>query len=94
MNFRISKTETDKLAKTAGYDLIDFQEKIGMVSYWQDGVRINIYLTKLTVATCIDHPKKGKTQLFRKNITIEQLKKIFDNPRQHTGKGYYEKRVR
>jgi hypothetical protein len=53
--------------------------------------RINIYLTKGTVATALNHPKKGKTQLYRKNITYKQLEELFINPRQHTGKGYYQK---
>lgn len=30
-----------------------------------------------------------KTQLNRKDINIAGLKKLFANPRQHTGKGYY-----
>lgn len=53
--------------------------------------RINIYYTKGTVGTALDHPTKGKTQLFRKNVTYKQLEKLFINPRQHTGKGYYQK---
>lgn len=54
--------------------------------------RINIYMTKGTVATALKHPVRGKTQLYRRNITYEQLEKLFINPRQHTGKGYYTKK--
>jgi len=54
--------------------------------------RINIYLTKGTVATSLNHPSKGKTQLFRKNINYVELERLFINPRQHTGKGYYTKK--
>lgn len=38
---------------------------------------------------CLDHPQKGKSQLFRK--CLKDPKSLFDNPRQHTGKGYYKK---
>ena len=32
---------------------------------------------------------RGKTQLFRRNMTLEDLKKILDDPRTHTRKGYH-----
>jgi len=55
-------------------------------------VRINVYYTTGTVGTCIDHPHQGKTQLFRRCVTVQILKQIFDNPRIHTDKGYKRKR--
>jgi hypothetical protein len=42
---------------------------------------------KFTVRTIIDHPKQGKTQLVRENVSYELLRKIFSYPRIHTGKG-------
>lgn len=42
-----------------------------------------------TVQTAISHPKRGKTQLNRRNVSLELLPLIFNNPRKHTGKGYY-----
>ena len=61
--------------------------------------RLNVYFTTMTVGTCIDHPFQGKTQLFRRNVTLEQLKEIALDPRIHTGQGYrqvvkHEKRTR
>ena len=56
-----------------------------------DPARMNIYTTKMTVATCINHPRKGKTQLFRKNVDDKLMGKIFENPRIHTNKGYTKK---
>jgi hypothetical protein len=91
MTYRINKETVQQLADSYNYQLIDFQKSIGMVSYYRDGVRINIYLTKGTVSTSMNHPTKGKTQLFRKNITQQQLARIFKNPRLHTGQGYYKK---
>jgi len=89
--YRIPIEEIDTVAKSEGYFKIDYQENLGMVSYSDGATRINIYLTKMTVATCLNHPKKGATQLFRKNVTFDMLKSIFEYPRKHTGKGYYKK---
>jgi hypothetical protein len=86
--YKIPLEVIDALARSENYNQIDYQENIGMVSYSDGETRINIYLTKMTVATCLKHPKKGATQLFRKNVNYEMLHKIFQYPRLHTGKGY------
>lgn len=86
------KEKIDVIAGKHGYVCFDFQENIGMASYSDGQTRINIYLTKMTVATCLNHPKKGPTQLFRKNVSLDMLTDIFNYPRQHTGKGYYKKK--
>jgi len=63
-----------------------------MLSYYSSehgGVRANVYLKTGTVATSLDHPTKGKTQLFRgQRDTFEKLEEIFENPRVHTDSGY------
>lgn len=89
--YRIPLDEVELAAKSAGFFRIAYKEDQGLVSYSQGNIRINIYLTKMTVSTCLEHPKKGKTQLFRKNVSFEMLRDIFANPRKHTGKGYYTK---
>ena len=91
MKYKISVEEIKRISEKYKYNLIDYQENIGLISFGMEGVRINIYLTKMTVSTCINHPKKGKTQLFRRNVSKETLEKIFRTPRIHTGKGYYKK---
>lgn len=91
MRFIREKSEVDVIALQAGFECIDFQTNIGMASYRKGDVRINVYLTTLTVATALNHPKKGKTQLFRKNLNFVELRELFNNPRKHTGKGYYKK---
>ena len=63
-----------------------------MVSFKKGDARVNVYWTKMTVGTCINHPSKGKTQLFRRKVSLRQLEQIFNNPRLHTGKGYYIKK--
>lgn len=87
----IPKQEIDIIATKHGYVCFDYQENIGMASYSDGQTRINVYLTKMTVATCLKHPTKGATQLFRRNVTLSMLNEIFSYPRKHTGKGYYKK---
>jgi hypothetical protein len=85
----------EKTAEENGWQLLDIQDNIGMVSFIRgnngERERVNIYVTKMTVGTCINHPTKGKTQLFRKHQTIASIKEILKNPRIHTNEGYYQK---
>lgn len=95
-----------KAYRAAGYaakykwSLLDIQQNIKMVRYMRadggDVVKVNVYHGGrhglYTVATALRHPVHGATQLFRKNIGEIELEAILKNPRQHTGKGYYEKR--
>ena len=78
-------------AEAYGWKEIDHQEKNRMVSFRRDGTRINVYYSKMTVGTCLKHPTKGFTQLFRRNVTEKMLEKIFNYPRVHTDRGYYVK---
>lgn len=81
------------------WSLLDIQQNIKMVRYMRadggDVVKVNVYHGGrhglYTVATALKHPTHGATQLFRKNIGDVELEAILKNPRQHTGKGYYER---
>jgi hypothetical protein len=56
--------------------------------------RVNVWRTKngyFTVGTYLNHPKKGQTQLFRKNLNEMEVRELLKNPRKHTGKGYSRK---
>ena len=88
------------LASKYEYEPIELKEKESayMLSFRHRNklgcgdVRINVYFTTGTVSTSLDHPKAGKTQLFRKNgPDYELLDTIFENPRVHTDKGYGKK---
>lgn len=83
------------LAEKHTWWVFDYQENLGMISFskaTQDGLcRLNIYITKMTVGTSLDHPKKGKTQLFRRSVDKTLLTSIFKNPRVHTNRGYQKK---
>ena len=91
MRIWLNANEVERSARENCWRRIDWQPNIVMLSYERDGVRMNVYLTKGTVSTSMRHPKKGKTQLFRRRISLEEIKKIFKKPRAHTGTGYYRR---
>lgn len=88
----ITQDYLDKInldAVTNGWNFCTYDKNTGMISFKRDGnERINIYLTTMSVATAINHPKTGKNQLYRRNISYNELLKLFKNPRTHTGRGY------
>jgi chorismate mutase len=75
----------------AGLEEVYWNQTSKVISFVNDAweCRINVYYTTGTVGTCLDHPTGGKTQLFRRDVDYELLKEIFENPRAHTGTGYY-----
>ena len=89
-------SEAVREASLMGYKLKVINPSSYVVILKKEGVQVNIYWKKnftgnYTVSTSMNHPKKGKTQLHRKNISQKQLIDILKNPRKHTGKGYYKK---
>lgn len=77
-----------KIAKMHGWHLHDHQKLNFLLIFRRDKEQVNVWYTKMTVATVVDHPKKGRQQLYRKHVSLTELNKIFQKPRQHTGKGY------
>lgn len=73
---------------------IDHQQNIYMVSFKREKTRLNVYYSTMTVATALDHPKHGKSQLYRRNITPDELEKIMEWPRVHSGRGYFTNKER
>ena len=82
------------LALGAGYELEKHHVDNHLLIFTKGQVQINVYYTTMTVATALRHPRKGKTQLFRRHVGRKWLRKIFDNPRIHTGIGYRERKHR
>jgi hypothetical protein len=81
------------LAACHGYEEVQFNETSRVIAFAKSDpnkTRVNVYYTTGTVATCLHHPYSGKTQLFRREQTLESLGELFANPRQHTGSGYYK----
>lgn len=73
------------IAARFSYEEIQWNETSRVISFRNDSdqqgnIRINVYYTTGTVATCLHHPYKGKTQLFRRNQTSDSLQAIFSNP--------------
>lgn len=91
MNVTRNKAEIVQFASRHGYALREEQGTIGLLIFenMMTGVQISVYTTTMTVATALHHPKKGKTQLFRRGVTLALLGSIFKKPRIHTGKGYF-----
>lgn len=88
----LSLVDIRALASECNYEEVYFNEQSRLVSFknrYEPEVRINVYYTTYTVGTCIDHPRQGRTQLFRRNMNTKQLlEAIFVDPRLHTGVGY------
>jgi hypothetical protein len=93
--------EVRRIADRHGYEEIDHNEISKVLSFRGDSTsnkknsstRINVYYTTGTVGTCLNHPQHGKTQLFRRNVVdLTLLSDIFENPRVHTGTGYYRRK--
>lgn len=84
-------------ANTNGWRLVQVDTRTYMLGFKLTDrrlPRINVYLTKSTFVTQLEHPKQGKSQLFRRNVRQEDYDRIFTNPRTHTGKGYHRRTER
>jgi hypothetical protein len=90
-NNKMSLPAIRSIASRYGYAEVQFNEGSRVVAFksMDSKVRVNVYHTTGTVASCLFHPIKGKTQLFRRDQSIQNLETIFANPRAHTGDGYY-----
>eukprot|EP00523_Entomoneis_sp_CCMP467_P014636 CAMPEP_0168772292 /NCGR_PEP_ID=MMETSP0725-20121227/3881_1 /TAXON_ID=265536 /ORGANISM="Amphiprora sp., Strain CCMP467" /LENGTH=484 /DNA_ID=CAMNT_0008821805 /DNA_START=1 /DNA_END=1456 /DNA_ORIENTATION=- len=88
-----------RVAREEGLSECYFNETSRVISFARAGesferVRFNVYYTTGTVGTCLNHPRQGRTQLFRRNVrTLEDLREIFQKPRVHTGKGYQRRPI-
>ena len=96
MRPKFSEETVRQLAVSEGFKEAYFNERSKVISFTKPGekihcVKINVYYTTGTVGTCVDHPVQGRTQLFRRNVDLEQLRMIFRNPHVHTGKGYHRR---
>ncbi|GLI66129.1 hypothetical protein VaNZ11_009859 [Volvox africanus] len=64
------------------------------VAFYQNdqGVKMDYYYSTGTTKTSMDHPSRGSTQLFRRNLSDNEHRSVLNNPRVHTDKGYYTKK--
>lgn len=82
--------QVEDIAKKYGWMNLDHQANIFMISFSKEGTRINVYYSKvgMTIATILKHPNQVRNSLYRRYVTLEELGKILEDPRIHTGKGY------
>lgn len=81
-----------RVARDHGYAEVQFNEASRVIAFEKSDpgrCRVNVYYTTGTVATCLDHPRSGKTQLFRRGQTLGDVEAVFRDPRRHTGVGYF-----
>lgn len=86
-----------KIAKEYEWNLVQVDTNTLMLGFTKGEnrlPRINFYTTKCTFVTQLEHPKQGKTQLFRRWVDEPDFHKIFENPRTHTGHGYHKREDR
>ena len=89
--------EVRRAAQDAELDEIYYNETSRVISFADGGdpqtlTRINVYYTTGTVGTCVDHPRQGRTQLFRRDVDMALLRELMRDPRLHTGTGYHQRR--
>lgn len=73
-----------RIAGVCGWQEVQFNHDSRVIGFVRGVERVNVYYTTGTVGTCIDHPRRGQTQLFRRNQSMHDLAQIFNNPRVHT----------
>lgn len=89
MGFSIN--EVRALAHRYGWMEVQCNTTSRVLGFRRGIQRLNVYYTTGTVGTCTDHPRLGKTQLFRRDVSWSELESVFIDVRSHTGKGYYQK---
>lgn len=89
-DYALDNEMLDSIARSHGYEILDTSSSTTpMASYRRHDVRLNFWLSTGTVGSYLEHPRQGKTQLFRRNVDMSEAPEIFENPRKHTGRGYH-----
>lgn len=102
--FETRRQDVIDRATNAGWRLEQEQRVSGLLIFTKnfDGnvaiggdVQMNVYVTTMNVATSMNHPRRGRTQLFRHEVSMRLLSELLKNPRLHTqGRGYYRTQKR
>ena len=85
------------IALRHGWSLVAFDKAPNTLEFQKaDGfgppMKMQVFYTSGKVSTVVNHPKKGRNQMFRHHVGRKQLEKIALNPRVHTRNGYRRKR--
>lgn len=89
----LDKAAVRRLAKKHGWteEVAKDTNVLIFSRYFEGHQQVNVWWRTGTVATSLKHPNKGKTQLYRRNVSMQMMLEIFKNPRVHTDLGYYTK---
>lgn len=76
-------------AKEFGWKLTYDKSDKCLLGFRNAGSRcfMDVYLRSKRFVTCLQHPRNGITLLERSNIAVSEIRKIFEDPRTHIGKG-------
>ena len=88
----LDETEVDSLAEKLKFQKgrVSLRDDGKVASYSKDGAKVNIFLTTGTVLTSLEKSSgKSQTQLFRRNMTLEDVKKIFEDPKVSVSKAFH-----
>jgi hypothetical protein len=94
MSFLLSEAKAKYLVVLAskyGYNFESLNYQTSYVSFTKGEIKVIVYVLKkgYTVASCLNHSKKGKNQFIRKNLNYGGLVSVLENPRVHTKKEYF-----
>lgn len=88
-NCILDESSLDDLAERHGYTKINISLATAPLASYRRGVcRLNFWLTTGNVGSYLDHPKKGKHLLVRRDIDLSEAESVFQNPMHHTGREY------
>lgn len=93
MAFRLEPDEVAELAGEYGWTETAFEPSQGNLMFLEQSVggerfMLHVWCSTGTVGSYLNHPRQGKTQLYRRNVSMHGLAEIFNNPRVHTNGGY------
>jgi len=77
----LDRITLDALARSHGYEILDFSTATIMAFYKRQAVRLNFCLSTGTVESYVQHKKRGKFKLSEKDVTMEEAWQVFANPR-------------
>ena len=84
--------DVNMLAKQEQWRCVYTSQQDSVVSFCVDRagetIRVNVFYNKAVVGIMFSHPRMGHTQSFRHQVVLSDLRKIFRDPRVHTGDGY------
>lgn len=84
--------DVTKLAAQEKWQRVLTNHQHSVVSFCVDRsgetIRVNVFFEEAIVGIVFSHPRMGQTQSFRSSVDLSELRKIFRDPRVHTGLGY------